>query len=292
MHTPGRLITAGLAASVLLMPVSVASAEQQAAGPCDGVAALVGWDLTSGGWVVESQGTISLKLLRLCDTTVEASVNVAVSGTATPGDDYATSASTVVFSPDETEKPFDVVVQNDAFAETAETIVLTLTSANANTTVYGPNAAQTVTIQLSDQQPDAMIRASLSQPYLGGDLYSETGAGQTSVAKVRRTKTWTFRAKLQNDGTDVQYFVVWGAATSPESRTRYYLGTEEITGFVLGPYGYAVELGPNDRSVVRIMVKVRGKAEIGSKPVALLGINWSGDAFLRDVVRARVRVVR
>jgi hypothetical protein len=83
------------------------------------------------------------------DTTGTATVDYATTdGTASKQKDYTQALGTLVFAPNETSKTFTVFVDDDAFAESAETVTLTLS--NPVGTTLGATNTATLTINSND----------------------------------------------------------------------------------------------------------------------------------------------
>ena len=97
--------------------------------------------------------TKTIKVLRLGDTTTEATIDYATSdGTATERTDYTTARGTLHFAPGETEKSFDVLITDDIFQEQDETFNVTLSNPTG-TLVLGSPATAGVTIKDNDNGP-------------------------------------------------------------------------------------------------------------------------------------------
>ncbi|HEX8149454.1 MAG TPA: zinc-dependent metalloprotease family protein [Pyrinomonadaceae bacterium] len=104
---------------------------------------------TGGGLGFDGTGFRVVTVTRAGDTTGTATVDYATSdGTATRLKDYEQTLGTLVFAPNETSKSFTVFVPDDAFAEGAETLTLTLS--NPVGTTLGANATATLTINSND----------------------------------------------------------------------------------------------------------------------------------------------
>jgi hypothetical protein len=98
----------------------------------------------------EGAGRAQISVTRTGDTSTPASVDYATSdGTASERGDYTTAAGTLQFAPGETQKSFDVLVTDDAFAETNETVGLTLSNAKGGASL-GTRPAATLVIHDND----------------------------------------------------------------------------------------------------------------------------------------------
>jgi hypothetical protein len=78
----------------------------------------------------EGAGRAQIIVTRAGDLSTSASVDYAtIDGTATERGDYTTAEGTLQFAPGESQKSFDVLITDDAFAEPNETVGLTLSNA-------------------------------------------------------------------------------------------------------------------------------------------------------------------
>ncbi len=97
--------------------------------------------------------TRTVKVLRLGDTTTDATVDYATSdGTASERMDYTTARGTLRFAAGETEKTFDVLITDDALQETDETFNVTLSNPTGPVAVASP-ATVAFTIKDNDAGP-------------------------------------------------------------------------------------------------------------------------------------------
>lgn len=108
---------------------------------------------------------------RTGDTTSAISVTYSISGTATNGSDYATITGTINFAAGETSVALPITPIDDAIAEGAETVIVTITggSGGAGVTVGTPSSA-TVTIA-DNEVPAGPAVASVTCPaglFVGG----------------------------------------------------------------------------------------------------------------------------
>ncbi|MCU1264622.1 MAG: hypothetical protein JWM21_940 [Acidobacteria bacterium] len=95
----------------------------------------------------ENDGFATINVVRTGDTAGSCSVNFATSdGTALQKSDYIIAAGTLTFAPGETSKTFRVLINDDLYAESIETVNLTLSNATGGT-ISGPT---TVTLTIND----------------------------------------------------------------------------------------------------------------------------------------------
>jgi hypothetical protein len=175
------------------------------------------------------------------DTTGTAMIDYATSdGTATRLKDYEQTLGTLVFAPGETSKAFTVFVPDDAFAEGAETVTLTLS--NPVGTTLGGTSTATLTINSNDAvSGPSPVRAQsfnasffVRQQYLdflsrepdtsGFNFwqgnFNECNANDEPCKEVRRVNVsaaFFLSIEFQNTGYLVYrtYKAAYGDATSP-----------------------------------------------------------------------------
>jgi hypothetical protein len=243
------------------------------------------------GTVDEAAGPVGLTVMRGGNTAITASVQYArTSGTATPGADFVLGAGTLTFTPGQTSRTIPVTITNDTAREGPETIVVSLANPEAGTDLGTPGSI-TVTIDASDQQPDALISTSATSGYVGNDIYNTTGARQTKTVTGRRTKVRTFYVRVANDGNTANTFRLAGSAALAGSAVKYYSGATNITVRMRSASGYSVSLAAGGRKVLRVTIAITRRAAIGSIKTATVRATWTGDGIRADAVKANVRVV-
>lgn len=101
--------------------------------------------------VNEDAGAVTIKVARGDDGDTSVSVDYATTDlTAKAGQDYTTSAGTIVFAPGEVLKSFTVPLLNDSLAEVSETFRVTLSHPTGGAVLGSPTTV-TVTITNTDQ---------------------------------------------------------------------------------------------------------------------------------------------
>jgi subtilisin family serine protease len=238
--------------------------------------------------------------VRVVDLTVTRSGNIAepasvdyrrTSGTATSGQDFELPSGTLHLAAGETTKTIPVTVGNDTTREAAETVVVSFSPHDSETTVAG-SGSTTLTIAPSDQQPDATVSTARTSGYVGDNTYSTDGSGQTATLRARRTETRTFYVRMHNDGNVTNTFTIRGSAAQSASRVTYLAGSTDITSAMRSTTGWRVRLAPDAHRLVTVRLSVLSRAVIGSTKTATLRGTWSGDGDRTDVAKARVTVVR
>jgi hypothetical protein len=239
--------------------------------------------------VQENAGTVTLTVRRTGNTAIPARVDYGITGgTATPGADVTLTAGTLFFAAGQTSAKVTVTVTDDTERERAETAVVTLTNPGPET-VLGAADTATLTVRVSDQQPDAMVSTASTTGYLGDDLYNTTGTGQTKTVNARRGTARTFYIRVANDGNVTNTFTVRGSASAAGSAVTYYSGTTDITTALRSTAGWSVTLDPGDSKVIRMRIKVLSTAAVGSLKAGTVSATWAGDGTRTDLVKGVAR---
>ncbi|MCA1618682.1 MAG: SBBP repeat-containing protein [Acidobacteria bacterium] len=139
---------AGLAGDAFVFKLSDASA-----GPASALA------FTQTAPVVQEEVTsLTLTVQRTGDTSGAVTVDYATAnGTASERSDYTTAVGTLRFAAGETAKTFDVLVNEDSFAEGNETFTVTLSNATGGATLSCATAVATVQITDDGAEPTTNV---------------------------------------------------------------------------------------------------------------------------------------
>src|ERR1051326_8250575 len=89
----------------------------------------------------------------------------------------------------------------------------------------------------ASHQPDNLIKTSSESTYLGDNVYSADGTGQTKSQSVKGGRSATFDIMVQNDGTAADSFTLQGNGNASGFSLKYYTGTSggtDITTAVPG----------------------------------------------------------
>ncbi|HST53015.1 MAG TPA: Calx-beta domain-containing protein, partial [Pyrinomonadaceae bacterium] len=115
--------------------------------------------------VAERDGSVNISVERTGDTTQAASVDYSTEDNSTPSVavpcsvalgralercDYTRAAGTLNFAPNETQKSFTVLVNDDSYVEGTETLSLRLSNPSSNAAV-----GQWATLRITDDQPES-----------------------------------------------------------------------------------------------------------------------------------------
>jgi hypothetical protein len=96
--------------------------------------------------VVETAGTYNVTVTLDAPRATEVNAELAVSGTATAGEDFDEPPQTVRFFPGQTTLVFPITITDDGLDEDPETLVLTLSNPNLPDVTFGSAKSLTVTI--------------------------------------------------------------------------------------------------------------------------------------------------
>jgi hypothetical protein len=117
--------------------------------------------------VAERDGSVTITVNRTGDATQAASVDYSTDDDGTPSGnspcsvawgvalercDYTRAAGTLNFAPNETQKSFTVLVNDDSYAEGTETLSLSLSNPSSNAAI---NEFAITTLQITDDQPES-----------------------------------------------------------------------------------------------------------------------------------------
>ena len=242
--------------------------------------------------VPESARRATVTVLRAGSRTRAVSVTYRATGSlATAGKDFRAVSGVLRFAAGQTRRSFTVPILNDTRREPAETILLTLQSPRRGAVLGTPNAAALV-IRASDQRPDALVASPADDRYVGNNVYSTTGAGETRTTSAHRAQTRVFPVLVTNDGNANSTFVLRGSGSRPGANVRYLTGDRDITAEMRSAAGWHVPLSPKGSHDLTVRITPRQSAKVSSVQTATVSATWRGDGSRVDVVKARVRVVR
>lgn len=242
--------------------------------------------------ISESDGTATITVTRTGDPLPAVNVErTTADGTALSGADYTDADGTLEFGCGVSQRTFQIPIANDTTVEGPETIDVALSSPGGGAGLGSPSTA-TVTIEESDQLPDATISLKAASGYVGDGVYNTTGADQTKTTSQVRGKKRSFYVQVWNDGNASTDFSVKGTASPKGATVRYLLGTTatSITTAMLSGPGYALELDADTFVTIRVEIKLKKTAVVGTKKVAKVSAIWNGDVVVKDVVKAVVKV--
>jgi alpha-L-arabinofuranosidase len=143
------------------------------------------------------------------------------------------------------------------------------------------------------RQPDNLIKTSGESTYLGDNVYSADGTGETKAQSVKAGRSATFNIMIQNDGSATDSITVQANGSSTGFTVKYYTGisggTDITTAVTAGTYTVS-NLGPGANQVIRAVVTVARGTASGAVKDCLVTSRSVGDDLKRDAVKARVTV--
>jgi hypothetical protein len=152
-----------------------------------------------------------------------------------------------------------------------------------------PTPANRTWTQTVIRQPDGRIRLGNSGPFVGDDIYDASGLGQRKTGSAAPGQTITFEVSVQNDGTGVDTFKVKATGTAVTGyRVRYLDGITDVTPDVLAGSYRTPLLAVGASHSLRVTVKVRPSAAVGSSVRRLVTITSGADPTKRDAVKLKV----
>jgi hypothetical protein len=141
-------------------------------------------------------------------------------------------------------------------------------------------------------QPDGLVKLAARPTSLGDNVYNATGSGQAVLAKRRHRRHQVFTVTVQNDGNTADAFRLVGAGRRRGFAVSYLLGTTDVTAAVVGGTFVTPMLAPGSTVQLRLVVRVKRRARIGSVGSWLVTATSAQAADRVDAVKAKVRVIR
>jgi hypothetical protein len=140
-----------------------------------------------------------------------------------------------------------------------------------------------------DHRPDSLLSLGVGR-FVGDNVYSATGAGESRSARLSRGKTATLHWRVQNDGGLSDVLALKGRGDSQGFTVRFLYGGADVTRAVVAGT-YTKSLAPGASFTMTVKIRVASNASLGSMKVELMRAT-SLNAPLRDAVIAMVKAVR
>lgn len=215
----------------------------------------------------EPAGSATVTVTRSGGTTGAASVSYeAEAGTATAGLDFTAVAGTLNFASGQASASFQVPILNDAFAEGNETVLLSLSSPTAGTSLGNP-AEAVLTIVDDESTVPLVLDVSPSQGgSTGGTIVTITGVNFTGATSVSFGAVSTSNIVVV-DSTEIVVVAPAGAPGTVDVRVTTPAGQSPITDdakFTYRTVPVITSIAPNN-----------GPAE-GGTSVLITGTGFSG----------------
>jgi uncharacterized delta-60 repeat protein len=139
-------------------------------------------------------------------------------------------------------------------------------------------------------QPDGAI-ALPRKALTGDDVYGSTGVGQTVTTSARPGEARRFSVRIQNDGTGVDCMIVAAPRRGLRFSAQFFAEGRDVTGPVAARVYPVRDRDPGESGRVRVEVRVGATAKPGTVVVLLITARSAAEPAIRDVVRARIRVL-
>jgi hypothetical protein len=163
-----------------------------------------------------------------------------------------------------------------------------VTTTNPDGQVSGPATV----LQVVRIRPDGLIKRAAAASYKGNNVYNATATNQTVVARRKRHSRQAFSVLVQNDGGVADSFRVRGPGSGPGFVVHYFSGTTDVTSRVVNGTFVTASLAPGASAALRLVVKVRRHARIGTVRSWLVTSTSVHASAKVDAVKAKMRVVR
>lgn len=138
------------------------------------------------------------------------------------------------------------------------------------------------------RQPDVSIAGTLSGAYLGNNVYSATGAGESRHVQVQRGHQVTVYVRAQNDGLVPASFTLEGSGRQSGISAHYSVGGASVTTSVLAGTYATASIPARGYVVLRVVVTV---ASSSASSATLVTTARSQAGTPSDAVRIAVSVV-
>jgi hypothetical protein len=133
--------------------------------------------------------------------------------------------------------------------------------------------------------PDASIGGTTTGHFVGGNVYSSTGAGEVRSMHVNRGHTGSAFMQIQNDGLVPASFQLKGTGAAQGFAVHYFAGASNITADVLaGTYSTPI-IAPRSHVLLRMNVSV---AHSSAATATFIATYRSTSGTPHDAVRAVV----
>lgn len=138
-------------------------------------------------------------------------------------------------------------------------------------------------------RPDGWIRRD-GGGFVGDDVYNSTGDGQTRSTVVRPGARRVYWVAAQNDDDVTDRLLVTGPGSDRRWVVRYFRGGTDVTAQVTGRGLRTALLAPGEHEVVKVRIKARNDAPVGSRRSVRVVTTSLGNRSFEDVVRVRIAV--
>lgn len=151
--------------------------------------------------------------------------------------------------------------------------------------VYASTSSHRVVRFTPTTQPDLRIKAGLTGPFVGDDVYNTTATDQTRRVTVRRGVTAHFVVWVQNDARTPDAVRLRGTTASGTFRVRYTVDGERRTTAVGAGTYVTPSLDPGETLAVQVDVLTSSTAAHGASLTGTLTATSTTDTSRKDRVR-------
>ena len=155
----------------------------------------------------------------------------------------------------------------------------------AATDVAGNKHNVTHTYSVETSRPDGRIKRGAKGAYAGDGIYNTTASGQARSGSASSGKSVTYFVLAQNDAAFPDRLRLTGQGSTRLFKVRYTVGGMNVTPRVVGGTYLTPSLGPAAYVVVKVSVKAKRAAKVGSKLTAALTLTPFRGGAPRDTVR-------
>jgi hypothetical protein len=106
------------------------------------------------------------------------------------------------------------------------------------------------------QRPDARIGTGAGGPFVGNNVYSAAGAGESKTISVARGHSGTLYVDIQNDGLSADTIKITGSGSAQGFTATYFRGAANVTSQVLAGTFSTGSLAPAAHVTIKVVIKV------------------------------------
>lgn len=234
----------------------------------------------------ENAGTVPVTVTRTGSTSSSMTATLtATNGSATLGSDASVATGTITIPSGATSTTVGVSIVNDVAPENAEAFTLVLSAPSSNA-VLG-QATHSLSIGVSDQQPDVMVQAWPFVTTVGNDSY---GGTQETTGLAPRGWNGTATVRIQNDGNVRIPVRITATESGAPEPLRYLYGGADVTETIKGA-GLVIWLEPTDITQITVECIPALTSIPGAQRRATIAATWTGDGAHSDAATASFVII-
>jgi hypothetical protein len=132
-----------------------------------------------------------------------------------------------------------------------------------------------------------MVAPSMTGPRGGNNVYNTTGKGQMIARSLKRRHAVAVWVVVENDGNTSDTYTLKGPLIPRGFSFVYQVGSAKVSG-LMRKGTYRRVLGPGESFLIRVVVRVRSSARVGSRFLAKIMVTSRGNVTHRDAVLVSV----